>query len=157
MIVPPANASPYIQYAQSQQNQVNLDSSFQKSSKGHNIQNQFGLNVEKMDFSSQMRQIDEFKKFSMEDIVTMSNDEKMLVIQLLQGRCQSMGESVTNKQSRIDELIRENTRWKNKIKDVKCDLCNNGEKIPLKVQQKIKKEQDEKDRKEKQKKQMAQR
>lgn len=68
-----------------------------------------------------------------------------------------MGESVTNKQSRIDELIRENTRWKNKIKDVKCDLCNNGEKIPLKVQQKIKKEQDEKDRKEKQKKQMAQR
>jgi hypothetical protein len=45
-----------------------------------------------------------------------------------------MGESMVNKQSRIDELIRENTKMKNKYKDQKCVHCNNGEKIPDKFQ-----------------------
>ena len=43
-------------------------------------------------------------------------------------------------------MIRENTRLKNRIKQQKCPLCNNGEKIPDAVEKKIKREAEEKER-----------
>ena len=42
----------------------------------------------------------------------MSDEDKFKVIKLLQNRAKDLGENVFAKQQRIDELIRDNTRYK---------------------------------------------
>ena len=67
-----------------------------------------------------------------------------------------MGVNITQKQQRIDELIRDNTRFKLRTVNKKCGYCNDGEKIPEKVEMRIKKEKEEKEKKEKFKKMQQQ-
>ena len=79
----------------------------------------------------------------------MSDEDKFKIIRLLQGRVQNMGSNITTKQQRIDELIRDNTRFKLRNGNKKCPFCNDGEKIPEKVEIRMKKQKEAQEKKEK--------
>ena len=67
----------------------------------------------------------------------MSEDDKYGVIVRLQERVRDRDQQLIKRQEKIDELIRENTRLKNKNKSYKCPICLNGEKMPEQFEQKI--------------------
>ena len=52
------------------------------------------------------------KQFTYQEVCQMSDEDKFKVIKLLQNRAKDLGENVFAKQQRIDELIRDNTRYK---------------------------------------------
>lgn len=60
-----------------------------------------------------------------------------------------MGQNINLKQQRIDELIRDNTRYKLRNGNKKCPFCHDGEKIPEKVEIRMRKEREAQEKKEK--------
>lgn len=51
-------------------------------------------------------------------------------------------EEAQKKQTRVDELLRENAKFRTKLKDMKCPICLNGERIPPQLQQGEKKKEE---------------
>lgn len=93
------------------------------------IQKHFGLSIEKIQTKA-MSVIDIYKRLSEEELTELSENDKIILIQQIQNALFVKCDEAQKKQSRVDELLRENAKYKTKIKDMKCPLCLNGERIP---------------------------